>query len=136
MAIRKPFFWTGIALIVVLTLLLSGWTCSAIFVSCQSISQQPQIAVLSPDIISGDTNSVLLTVNGNGFTAQSQIVWNGNSLQTTFLDSTRLQTTITQQIFESFGGAPGSSVNISVTPGMTFGCPNGGNSNVLLLAII
>ena len=135
-ALRKRVPWTHIALVGALTLLLSGWTCSAIFVSCQGIDQQPQIAVLSPDTIPGDTNSVLLTVDGSGFTSQSQILWNGNSLQTTFLDSTRLQTTVTQRIFESFGGTPGSSVSISVTPGMTFGCLNGGNSNVLLLAII
>jgi hypothetical protein len=84
--LRNRFPLTHIAFVAALTLLLSGWTCSAIFVSCQGIGQQPQIAVLSPDTIPGDTNSVLLTVDGSGFTTQSQILWNGNSLQTTFLD--------------------------------------------------
>src|SRR5260370_42572842 len=58
-------------------------------------------------------------------------MWNGNALQTTFTDSRQLQTTITQQTFNSFGGAAGSSVQISVrslgSVGV-LGCPNGGDS--------
>ena len=98
----KPFL--SIALIAVLTLLLSGWTCSGMFVSCQGISQA-QITSLSPGNIPSDVNSVPLTVAGSGFTPQSQIMWNGNPLQTTFMNSHHLQTTVTQQTFDSFGGS-------------------------------
>lgn len=135
---RKPFPWIHIALIATLTLLLSGWTCSAMFISCQGVGEQPQITSLSPDTIPSDANSILLTVEGSGFTPQSQILWNGNSLQTTFLDSHRLQTTITQQTFDSFGGSVGSSVQISVrSQGSVtdLGCPIGGNSAALAIAI-
>ena len=131
----KPFPWICIALIAALTLLLSGWTCSAIFISCQGVMAQPQITSLSPDTVSSDAESVL-TVDGSGFTPQSQIMWNGNALPTTFTDSRQVETTITPQTFESFGGSAGSSVQISVrSQGSGTGCPPGGNSATLLLVI-
>ncbi|MBZ5656404.1 MAG: IPT/TIG domain-containing protein [Acidobacteriia bacterium] len=134
----KPCPLLRIALIAALILLLSGWTCSAMFISCQSTVAQPQITSLSPDTIPSDASSVLLTVDGSGFTSQSQILWNGGSLQTTFLDSHHLQTTITQQTIDSFGGSVGSSVQISVRSQRSvadLGCPIGGNSAVLFLVI-
>lgn len=104
-----------IALTAVLTLLLSAWTCSALFISCQGVGSQPQINSLLPDAIPNDAESVVLIVHGSGFTPHSQIRWNGNTMQTTFTDSQHLQTTITQQTFEFFGGSAGSSVQISVS---------------------
>lgn len=126
-----------VALIASLTLLLSGWTCSALFISCQGVVAQPQITSLSPDSISSDAQSVLLTVDGSGFTPQSQIMWNGSTLQTTFMDSNHVQTMISQQTFDSFGGSVGSSVKISVKSqgSGADGCPIGGNSAVLVLHI-
>ena len=137
----KPFPSVRIAFIAALTVLLSGWTtCSAIvdFNSCQGSVPQPQITSLSPGSIPGDAESVLLTVNGSGFAPQSQIMWNGNALQTTFTDSRHLQTTITQQTFDSFGGSAGNGVQISVRSQESvavLGCPNGLNSATLVLVI-
>jgi hypothetical protein len=124
----KPFL--SIALIAALAALLSGWTCSGTFVSCQGVSQA-QITSLSPGNIPSDVNSVPLTVAGSGFTPQSQIMWNGSTLETTLLDSHHLQTTITRETFASFGD--GSSVRISVSQGS--GCPISGNSVTLDLVI-
>ena len=137
----KPFPLVRMALLAVLTLLLSGWsTCTAVvdFNSCQGSMTQPQITSLLPGAIPGDATSVLLTVSGSGFANQSQIMWNGSALQTAFTDSRHLQTTITQQTFDSFGGAAGSSVQISVRSQGSVavsGCPNGGNSATLDLVI-
>jgi hypothetical protein len=134
----KRFTLIHVALIAALTLLLSGWTCSALFVSCQGVGSQALIAALSPDTIPSDPESVLLTVDGSGFTPQSQIMWNGNTLQTTFMDAHHLQTAITRQTFDSLGGSAGSSVQISVrSQGSVdnFGCPIGGNSAALVLVI-
>ena len=106
----KPFPLVRIAFIAALTLLLAGWTtCSAMvdFNSCESSVPQPQITSLLPGAIPGDGESVLLTVNGSGFAPQSQIMWNGSALPTTFMDSRHLQTTITQQTFDSLGGSAG-----------------------------
>jgi len=138
---RKPFPLVRGALIAVLTLLLSGWsTCTAMvdFNSCQGSAPKPQITSLSPGAVPGDSTSVLLIVNGSDFAPQSQIMWNGNALATTFTDSRHLQTTITQQTFNSFGGSAGSSVQISVKSQGSVavsGCPNGGNSAALELVI-
>jgi len=137
----KPFPPLRIACIATLTLLLCGWsTCTAVvdFNNCQGSMPQPQITSLSPGAVPGDSTSVLLIVNGSDFVAQSQIMWNGSALPTTFIDSSHLQTTITQQTFNAFGGAAGSSVQISVRSlgsGGISGCPNGGNSAALELVI-
>jgi hypothetical protein len=99
---------------------------------------QSQVTSLSPDTIPSDAETVLLTVDGKGFTPQSQIMWNGNALQTTFIDSHDLQTTVTQQTFDSFGGSVGNNVQISVGSQASFddlGCPIGGNSAMLILVI-
>jgi hypothetical protein len=130
-----------VAFITALTLLLSGWTtCNALFVfnSCQGSVPQPQITSLSPDTIPDDGGSVLLVVNGSSFVPQSQIMWNGSALQTTFMNPRHLQTTITQETFDSFGGSAGSNVQISVRSlgsVADLGCPIGGNSTTLVLVI-
>jgi hypothetical protein len=137
----KPFPLVRLAFIAALTLLLSGWTtCSAMvdFNSCESSVPQPQVTALSPGAIPSDAASLLLTVNGSDFVPQSQIMWNGSPLPTTFTDSRHLQTTITQQTFNSLGGSAGSSVQISVRSQGSVavpGCPNGGNSATLALVI-
>jgi hypothetical protein len=133
----KPFPLIRVALVAALTLLLPGWTCSAIFLSCQGVAQS-QVTSLSPDAIPSNAESVLLTAEGSGFTPQSQIMWNGNALQTTFMDSHHVQTTVTQQTFDSFGGSVGNNVQISVRSQALFddlGCPIGGNSATLVLVI-
>jgi len=131
---RKPFPWFRIALIAALALLSSGWTCSFEFNSCEGDAPPPQISSLSPSSVPGDANSVPLIVDGSGFTPQSQIMWNGSTLQTTFLDSRHIQATITQETFASFGGSAGSRVKISVGSRRS-GCPISGNSATLDLVI-
>ena len=119
----KPFPLVRIALVAILTLLLSGWNCSGVFISCPGPVSQLQITSLSPGAIPGDANSVPLTVSGSGFTPQSQILWNGSWLETTFIDARHVEATITQQTFDSFGGSAGSTVQISVrSQGSGVGC--------------
>ena len=133
---RRTFPSIRIALVAILTLLLSGWTCRAIFISCQNVVARPRIVSLSPDTISFDAESVLLTVDGSELTPQSQIMWNGNALQTRFVDSRHVEATITQQIFDSFGGSAGGSVQISVrTQGSDGACPPSEDSATRLLVI-
>lgn len=139
--LSRPFPWVRIALLTVLTLLLSGWnTCTAIVSlnSCPSTMPQPVIIALSPDSVPDDGESVTLIVDGSNFVAQSQVMWNGNALRTTFIDSRHLQATITQQTFGFFGGSAGSSVQISVMsqePIVVVGCPNVVTSGTLVLFI-
>ena len=135
--LSKPF---RLALVVLLTWLSSAWTCSAFFGfnSCLDAVPQPQIIALSPSAISPDEVPVLLTVDGSGFVSQSEILWNGNPLETTFMDARHLQTTITQQMLDSFRGSAGTTVQISViSPESAFivGCPNGESSGILVLVV-
>ena len=133
----KPFPLIRLALIAALIPLLSGWTCGGLFLSCQGVGQS-QVTSLSPSTIPSNAQSILLTVEGRGFTPQSQIMWNGSALQSTFLDSHHLQTTVSQQTLDSFGGSGGDDVQISVTSQASFdnfGCPIGGNSATLVLVI-
>lgn len=130
-----------IVLVPVLVLLFSGWTtCTALFSfnSCPGAVPPPQITTLSPNTISVDAASVLLTVNGSNFVPQTQVLWNGTALPTVFVDSHHLQVTITQGTFESFGVSSGSNVLISAmspAPTQVVGCPNGGASVGLILVI-
>ena len=137
---RKPLLPVRVVLIATLTLLVSGWsTCSVMgaFNSCQSSIAQPQVTSLSPGAIDIANESTLLQVNGRNFNAQSQIMWNGNGLPTTFVNSRLLETTITPQTFVSFGGAMGSTVQVSVMSGSVAaaGCPSSSGSASLLLII-
>ena len=133
----KPY---RIGLVLVLPLLLSAWTCSAIlnFDNCTDSVLQPHLTSLSPDTISGTALPVLMVVNGTGFVSQSEILWNGSGLQTTFVDSSHLEATITPQTFESFGGSVGDSVLISVrSPARSnvVRCSNAGVSGTIVLYI-
>jgi hypothetical protein len=136
---RKPVPWLRIGFVAVLTLTLSGWTCTAIvgFNSCLGVPP-PRIVSLSPTAILATTDSVLLIVTGSDFVSQSQILWNGRAMPTTFVDSHHLQATITQQTFDQFGGSFGSSVLISVSSPVTatvVGCPIATSSAALVLVI-
>ena len=130
-----------IVFVAVLVLMLSGWTTCAVFFgfnSCPGAVPQPQITSLSPDTISVDAASVLLTVNGSNFVPQSQVLWNGTALATTFVDSHHLQVTITQTTFDSFDASAGSKVLISAmspAPAHVVECPNAGSSVGLVLVI-
>jgi len=138
---RKPVPLLRIVFVAALTLLVSGWsTCSAMvdFQSCPGAVPRPQIISILPEAIPGNMESVLVKVVGSGFVPQSQILWNGSALPTTFTDSHQLQATITQQTFVSFGGSEGSAVQISVRSPKSDSavkCPNGGDSATLVLVI-
>jgi hypothetical protein len=136
----KSFPLVRIALLAVLTLLLSGWTtCTAIIsLGCPTTVPPPVIISLSPDTVPDDGESVPLTVDGSDFVSESEIMWNGNALQTKFMDSSHLQATITPQIFDSFGGSAGNSVQISVmsqASAVVLGCPAALSSATLVLVI-
>ncbi len=139
--LRSHSPWFRTVFIAILTLVLSGWTtCSGMFVwdSCPDQVPVPQIISIAPSSMPGNLDSIVLTVTGTDFVSQSQILWNGNTLETTFKDSQTLTSTITQQTLESFGGSPGGSVWISVRSqanNRDFGCANIETSGTLILII-
>ena len=130
----KPY---RIALILLLTGLSTAWTCSAVvnLNGCPDATSHPQIGVLSPNPISANLVSEVLSVDGMGFGPQSEILWNKYPLPTTFIDSRHLQTTITQETYGTYGGSAGTTVLISVSSpgtGSAVGCTNGNSSTLLL----
>ncbi len=121
---RKSCIPVRVVFIALLPLLLCGWTCTAI-VSWNSCPDPARIVLLSPDTISANAQLVLLTVSGNNFDPLSRILWNGNPLQTSFIDSHHLQATITRQMLELLGASAGVNVLISVESQEFEGCWNG-----------
>lgn len=135
---RTPLPSIRLALIAILTLLISGWTTCSVMGALNNCSGSiPHISSISPDSISGDAESSVLTVKGTGFTPQSQIMWNGTVLPTTLVSRDALQTTITQETFAALGGNAGSTVQISVmsTGSVAAGC-SGGTSSVAVSLVI
>jgi hypothetical protein len=128
----EPVPWFRVGLVLILTFALSGWTCSA--VSCFGVSTIPQIVSLSPNSMSANATPVLLIVIGDNFIPESQILWNGHALATTFMDSQHLQASISQQTFTQFGGSQGDNVQIAVNTPATR-CPISGSSAALVLVI-
>jgi hypothetical protein len=55
----------------------------------------PSVTSLSPSRTSAGTAAFTLTVNGAGFVASSQVLWNGAPRTTTFLSGTQLRAAIT-----------------------------------------
>lgn len=133
----KGFPAFRVASVLVLTLMLSAWdTCTAFvaFTSCPGPAPVAQATSLTPNAVPGDLNSVLLIVSGSGFTAQSQILWNGSTLETTFIDSRHLQATITHETLESFGGSAGNNAEISVrSQGSGSGCAHDDSAALVLI---
>ena len=130
-----------IAWLAALALALAGGSaCNGVFSfsTCLDGVPPPRLTSLTPSSLQLELNPVVLTVNGSGFVAQSQILWNDNPLPTRFLDAQHLQTTVTQQILQSMGASPGNTVLISVqsqAQGALSGCVNGGTSGTLILII-
>ncbi len=54
----------------------------------------PTIVSIQPTTLPANSPGFDLVVNGNGFTPQSTILWNGAALATTFISSTQLRATV------------------------------------------
>lgn len=124
--------WLRVSLVLILTFALSGWTCTA--VSCFGVVTMPQIDSLSPNSLSANATPAPLIVSGDNFIPESQIMWNGHALATTFMDSQHLQASITLQTFQQFGGSQGDNVRIAVNSPAAR-CPVSGSSGTLVLVI-
>lgn len=95
-------------------------------VALSIINPAPVLSAVSPPTIYKSSSSTKLTLSGTGFQPTSTVLFNGRSLATAFIDSTRLSVTLAQ------GDLPqATSGTLQVaTPG-----PGGGTSATLPLAI-
>lgn len=76
------------------------------------------ITTLSPASINATGPSFTLTATGSSFSSQSEMIWNGNTLPTTFVSATQL----TAQIPASYIATPGSATVWVIDP--TYGISN------------
>ena len=91
-----------------------------------SSNPMPTITSLSPSSASAGSPAFTLTVTGTQFISASQILWNGNSVPTTYVSSTSLKAQIPASDLSSAGTA-----NVAVQNP----APGGGTSSALSFAI-
>lgn len=63
-------------------------------VSCGGCPATPSVASISPSTASAGAAGLLLTVNGNDFSSNAVVVWNGSPLTTSFVNGNQLTATI------------------------------------------
>ena len=73
-----------------------------------ALGNQPAFGLtgISPVLAHAGDPGTTLTVDGNGFTASSQVRWNGSPRTTTFVSSSQLSATLTMNDFASGGAVP------------------------------
>ncbi|HMZ21611.1 MAG TPA: kelch repeat-containing protein, partial [Blastocatellia bacterium] len=85
--------------------LLSGPNGEYIFEDVPTRTPSTSAATVAPSQIVEDSSSTPITVTGSGFTAASQIFFNGVGLTTTFVSSTQLSATIPATLLQNDGFA-------------------------------
>ena len=95
-------------------------------VSGTAFAAAPVITSVSPAFILAGSDATTLTINGTGFTTLSSVLWNGNSLPTTYLSDRQLALSVPSSYLTNLGWG---QVTVS-TPS-----PGGGQSSPLVVSI-
>jgi len=90
-----------------------------------NINPAPSITGLSQSSTTAGTSSLTLTVTGTGFDTQSTVLWNGTSLQTTYVNATEL----TAMVGSTLLATPGNAT-------ITIGEPGGSGSTGPLFSVV
>jgi hypothetical protein len=86
----------------------------------------PNLTQISPALMQAGSSTTTLTVDGNGFTSGSTVLWNGQALPTTFVSAGQMTATVDSSLIKQLSWA-----QISVTTP----APGGGGSGILPLHI-
>lgn len=86
-------------------------------------SPVPVVTQLSPALIQAGSNTFILTVDGEGFSSASTVLWNGQALPTTMLSSGQLTATIDASLVQQLGWAQVSVVTAAPGGGQSAGIP-------------
>lgn len=95
-------------------------------VSGSLFSAPPVVTQLSPALIQSGSNSFTLTVDGEGFSPASTVLWNGQTLPTTLVSSGQLTASVDASMVKQLGW---SSISVSSA------APGGGQSGALPFSI-
>jgi hypothetical protein len=109
-----------------ITLVDNGKTSNSVTLTIVAANPVPTIGSLSPVSVATGTPDFVLTINGSGFVASSDVQWNGNSRPTTVVSDAKVLAAIS-----AADVALGGNAQITVfNPG-----PGGGHSNTFTLEI-
>ncbi len=72
----------------------SGGPVTAAQVFVVNVAPQPSLSSLSPNLLSAGSGAFTLTVDGQNFTPESVVAWNGSARPTTYLSATQLAAAI------------------------------------------
>jgi uncharacterized repeat protein (TIGR01451 family) len=78
----------------------------------------PDLLSLNPSSAPAGTNSLILRVNGTGFSSGSMVLWNGGPVDTAFVSPTQLNGTIPSSLLNAAGAAiitVGNSASLTFT---------------------
>ena len=95
-------------------------------VSGSLFSAPPVVTQLSPSLIQSGSNSFTLTVDGEGFSQASTVLWNGQVLPTTLISGGQLTASVDASLITKLGW---SSISVSSA------APGGGQSGILPFSI-
>ncbi len=108
-------------------------------IECTGATPIPRLSSVSPMTINSAILPATIALSGSGFVSWSTVNMNSVSLATSMTDSQHLAATITWQDLSAGNITPGT-VQISVTnagqiQGGLLGCPNGGTSQLIPIAV-
>jgi len=101
-------------------------TTASTIVTGNAFNASPSVTQLSPALVSAGSSTLTLTVDGTGFTSGSSVLWNGQTLPTTFVSGGQMTATVDSSLIQQLGWA-----QVSVTTP----APGGGQSSALPLHI-
>jgi hypothetical protein len=95
---------------------------SAFTISASGGGSSYSITSLSPISAAAGAGSVLVTVNGSGFTSQSVVRWNGSNRTTTFLSATQIRATLSASDMstQGSGAITVNTPSVGITEPLTF----------------
>jgi hypothetical protein len=104
-----------------ITVVTAGGTSATTTADVFSYGAVPSITGLSPASATVGSAAIPLTVNGDNFTSDAVVQWNGAPLTTTFVSSTQLTATIPASLLAAAGTATVTMVESGgASPGMAF----------------
>ncbi|WP_183814494.1 DUF11 domain-containing protein [Tunturibacter empetritectus] len=83
----------------------------------------PNVTQISPSLIQAGSSTTTLTVDGTGFTSGSSILWNGQTLPTTFVSAGQMTAMVDSSLIQNLGWAQVSITTPAPGGGQSAGLP-------------
>jgi uncharacterized repeat protein (TIGR01451 family) len=83
----------------------------------------PNVTQISPSLIQAGSATTTLTVDGTGFTSGSSILWNGQTLPTTFVSAGQMTAMVDSSLIQNLGWAQISVTTPTPGGGQSVGLP-------------